>query len=393
MSCRQIWQDIYGIEVLPASVATLADALAYNSGVAAEFLVATHGVKGMWGSGTPIFNLLPVDAYPNLKAPYTTVEKNLATGTSLPNTASVTPVAGIVQPVSVPVVFNAHNLTLFLKLLFQDGVAVTSGTTNAALEISTFTPYAEGCPITFANLVRVKSEAGEADVVDQTMGGVVVNSITLRGEEGGLLEGDVEFIGAKWELQDLSDAVIAAIEPFDPIAPLRFEDLTVRLGDIGTGTAINVPSFEVTLSSNVKSFFYNENFVKEVMMGKFSGEGSISIPWNDPTAGSVGVINDFIAGTDQVLSLVWGATTWDSSSVDPLEFGCDVLSASAKNGLVDNYFAMHMNIKYSDYEEADRDENPMIDAPFMVIQDSADTVSTITCQTGYAVAGNSWVEP
>lgn len=391
MGCRQIWEDIYGIEILTAvGVTSLATAI--SNGI--EFTTAGTDSRGIVsnGSSTNIFNMLPVDAYPSFKAPLGLVEKSLATGKSIDNVYSLTTVSSTPQPVTIPVLWNAHNLAFFQKLFFQNGVSVANGTTNTALEIMTAIPYTDACPTTFGNAVRVRQDGGDGDGVDEILQGVICTKIVLRSEEGGVLEGEIELLGAKWSEGDLTAPQVLAITPFDGLAALKFEDCTIKMqssSDPTTMDTLNVPKFEITLDNGAVGHFYNENTLSTLNLMRFKLEGSMDVPWNDTSAqGSKKQIADFAAGRDKVLSIVWGNSAFNPVAASPT-FGADTLTD--KNSVsTNNYFGLHFNMRITDYDSTDLDESPITAINFRMVEDAAGTIGTFKATTGYLKATNTY---
>lgn len=389
MACRQIWEDVYALEVFQSG--TSLSAITGNQ----PAFTGTHGVRGDWtGTGTGDlthkYNLLVDDAYPVVKAANTVVEKNLVTGDSLQNIVSVTQVTSKPDSVVIPVVFNAHNLSAFFYTFFQDGVTINSGTTNTALEILTCVPYSDACPTIYSNLVRFRQDAADSDEVDQTLHAVVPTRILIRGEEGGLIDGEVEFLGAKWEDYDLSGKLTTA-QGFDTTAPLKFEDLTVKLD----GVEVSIPSFECTFENGLVHQYYNQVSAQSVTLGKMMFTGTITIPWNDATAqGLDKQIDDFRAGNMKRLSLVWGNpsfTQFSQGDTGTTDYGgTDIASGAAKNSIVNNYFAIHAYVRIMDYDETEIDEVPMIPFDFKALKDSDGTMAGVTSYVAYDVSKNTW---
>jgi hypothetical protein len=394
MPCRQIWEDVYALEVFETGT-SLSDITGNDPA-----FTDTHGVRGDWtGTGTGDlthkYNLLVDDAHPVVKAQNTVVEKNLVTGLSMENTVSVTQVVSQPDSVVTPVVFNAHNLSAFFWLFFQDGVTINAGTTNTALEILTCVPYADACPSAFGNLVRFRQDAGENNIVDQALKGVVPSRMVIRGEEGGLIEGEIEWEGAQWEDLEL-DALLATASGFDTTAPLKFEDLTVKIDD----TAVSVPAFEVTFEAPVIQQYFNQISAQSVTQGRLSFTGNITLPWNEAytipagTGQYVVPIKNFYDGTMIKLSLVWGDDTFTQFAVGDTGTtdygGTDVLPANAKNTITNNYFAIHSYVRIMDYDENDIDENPMIPIDFKALVDDDGTIGGVTSYVAFDVTKNTW---
>jgi len=390
MGCRQIWEDIYALEVFKNNT-TLASIVAGS----ATFGIGRHGVRGGFGTGVgnlvPKYNMLVDGAYPPLKASYKTVEKNLATGKSMQNVISLTPVTSKPDPVTIPLVWNAHNLSTIMKLFFQDGVTLTTGTANTALQIMTCVPFADACPVVYGNLVRFRQDTDGTDTVDQILKGVVPTRVLIKGEEGGVIEGEVEFLGAKWSHEDLSALLTNAIG-YDETPPLKFEDLTVKLGT----STISIPSFEFTFSNTMVHHFYNEVNAVAVTLGRLKVEATVTIPWNDASAeGSDQQITDFAAGQSKLLQLIWGnpATAVVKGAAVPTLFGgVDTTSGNAKNSIVDNYFSINSMLRIMDYDENDIDENPMVQTNFLGIVDEVNTLNGVTVFVGYNATKNNWTE-
>lgn len=386
MACRQIWQDIYAIESFK-STTSLTSILAITPQFA-----GTKGLRGTFATNQK-YNLLVDDAYPVVKAANAVVEKNLATGKSLQNAVSITPVTARPESVTVPVVFNAHNLAMFLRLFFQDGVTLANGTTNTALQIMTCVPYTSACPIVYGNLVRFRQDTADSDNIDQALQGIIPIRMVIRGAEGGLVEGEVEFQGAKWEDYDLSAKVTTA-SAFDTLAPLKFEDLTVKLD----GTAVSIPAFEITVERPLMSKYYNQVSAQSVTMGRLSFTGSITVPWNDGYSiqgNEQEVITNYRAGTLVLTSLVWGNASFTQFTTGmgaPNTSDVDVLAASAKNLVDSNYFAIHAVVKLTDYDENDIDEVPMVPMTFKAIEDSQSTIKGVTFRSAYKKVDNDWTE-
>ncbi|MFV2014553.1 MAG: hypothetical protein ACC656_03940, partial [Candidatus Heimdallarchaeota archaeon] len=361
----------------------------------------THGVRGNAdGSGdlTPKYNLLVDDAFPPLKAANTVVEKTLVTGKALDNTVSITQVTSKPDSVVVPLVFNAHNLSSFLRLFFQDGVTWADGVTNSALEVQTNVPYSSACPVVYGNLVRFKQDTADTDDIDQVLHGVVPSRILIRGEEGGLIEGEVEFLGAKWEDYDLSSSLTTA-EGFDTTAPLKFEDLTIKIAKGAEAAAtISVPAFEIVFENDLVHQYYNETSAQQVSMGRMRMTGNLTIPFNDAytvQSSEHEIITNFRNGTMLRLSLVWGANGFtlfslNDTSLAASKNGVDVLTANAKNSIVNNYLGIHALVRILDYDETEIDLNPMVPIDFKALEDDNSTVSGVSVYCGYDKSKNTW---
>jgi hypothetical protein len=379
---RNNWEDVYALEIFPSGT-TLTQIVA---GDPVFDGVTTKGVRGIVGNASKcIYNLIPEGEHPTIKASTGLVQSDLAIGKSLDNVASYTAVTKKPDNQTFNVLYNANNLSAFFKLFFQSGISIAAGTTNTALQIMTCTPYLDSAPVQYGNYIRFMQNSGESDEVDEVFKGIIVKKITLKSEEGGIVNGDVELMGAGFDQGSFAGAAstgkLAKCQPFDPIIPLRFEDLTVVLGT----STISIPKFELTFENNAIAHYYNETAAKIIALGKLQVSGTMSIPWNDTSSeGKNKQITDYIANLDKSLRLIWG---------NPLGSGSlevDVLAADAKNLISNNYLAIDLNIKITDYNMSDIDGLPMIDITFSSVQDEDDTNGTVTVRLGYAIANNSW---
>jgi hypothetical protein len=374
--CRNIWEDVYALEIFQTGT-SLSDITSNNPVFDG---VSTKGVRGIYGTSA-IYNLLPTE-HPNLKAQQGTVKKDLATGKPIDNVVSYTSVTIRPENFVLPVVFNAHNLSAFLKLQFQSAIQVADGVTNTALQIMTATPYTDTCPVVYGNLVKFMQGDTGGSAVDQILRGVLVTRITIRGEEGGVIEGEVEFAGSNFTQLDFAgtspNGPLAKSLPFDDTPPLRFEDLTVKLNAV----TVSIPRFELNINTNVVMKFYNEVAAKAVNMGMLNVDGTVVVPWNDGSAqGSNKQITDYVSGIDKTLLFLWGNPTTD---------GVDTLPANAKNNIDGNYFSAALNIRITDYEQNDIDGLPMLETQFAIVEDASNTNGTVTLKSAYKKSLNVW---
>jgi len=380
MGQRNIWEEIFALEI-------------FNTGTSLSSIVSgspvfdastTKGVRGIFGTGAnTVYNLLPTE-HSEIKAQAGSIKHDLVTGKSIDNVVSYTSVTTKPENAVIPVLYNSNNLSAFFKLWCQSGVTVANGTTNTALQIMTCVPYTDTQPTVFGNLIKFMQDSGETDPVDQLLKGVLIKRINIKGEEGGVIDGELEYMGAKRGDGNYAGSsgtgALAKSKPFDSITPLKFEDLTVILG----GQTISVPKFDITFENNAFSHYYNETSAKALNLGKIDVTGTLTVPWNDTTSeGKNKQITDFISGIDKTLEFVWGNPTGGSGAVD-------VLAANAKNQVSNNYFSIRLNIRISDYTQNDIDGLPMIEASFAIVEDEANTNSTMTVQIGYDKTKNLW---
>jgi hypothetical protein len=415
---RQIWEDIYSVGIIDASLGndlSKIQAMIDNTALLPAFESnKIHGVCGV-GNASGLnhkYNMMPMDDYPVFKENFNIVNKNFAVGNAMDNVRSYIPVSGSPEPVTIKLAWNAINLTFFLRLFMQDGaLALETPAVNSGLEISKFIPYTSAIPVRYGIAVRFKQAAAGTDAVDQVMVGIICSKITIRGEEGGIIEGEVDLIPVGLLTLNMSNQLNNNTKAFDDTPVLKFEDTLVFLGKHSKGSVqlignqISIPSFELTLENNVKSQFFNWPNAQNITLGRFKASGSIPVPWN--TANSEGLnqqIKDFKAGVDKTLTIVWGADKTNAANRNDMEngwinttlgtaagFGVDTNKTKAKNGLDNNYVSINLNIKYDDYDETDIDENPMNDMKFVSVQNDKNTFNVCTILTAYDKTKNSYV--
>jgi len=188
-------------------------------------------------------------------------------------------------------------LALFFQLLFH--VRATEAATTPFLK--TFIPYAEGDSDVVACAALVKQmSAGTAN--SHMIGGAIIKSLTITGEEGQPIKLSAEFTGYNM-VSDFDFDAAANILEFDTTACLMWQNASVKIA----GTAANIPGFSLTISNNAVEKFYNTPHVTKYVLGDFTATGSISVPWSATTVGANAQIDNFVAGTDTLLQIRWGA--------------------------------------------------------------------------------------
>lgn len=353
MGQRHIWEDIYALEIFPTT-ATLASLTAASAPTFDG--VSTTGVRGITGvAGTSftnvVYNLLPTD-HQTLKASSNLLEKDVVTGKSIDNAVALTPVTKKPENVTIPLIWNNHNFGAMALLFFQNGCSFTN---NAGTSVITAVPYTDSAPVRFGSLIRFMQDIGESDAVDQWMKAVIIKKLTIKGEEGGIFEGDAEFMPAAWVQGSFAGTAgqkLATCKPFDVNRALRFEDCTVQLGNIVAGTAtgtyqtISVPKMDITFENNAFSHFYNASAAKVLALGKLEVTGTLTVPWNDSSSeGKNKQITDFIAGNTKQLKL---------TLVETGNFNVTI----------------ELSAKITDYTQNDIDGLPMLEIKFKMIEDN-----------------------
>lgn len=247
---------------------------------------------------------------------------------------------------------HAHsNITgLFLSLLAQNGYSETAVTPDStAVRIGKMVPYVTPAINrygSFAGIVQKMATSGAPATKVQDSNALIrcalPSSVKLSAEEGGILTLAAEMMGAKWSssfsltgtTKTNYDTNAKALTK----ANLKWQNATVLLLDalsapgvlanpVAATNAIKLQGFELTLSNNLTSKFYNSDTISSFILGKFTGEGTFTIPWYVPgnlTESYWAQIADFQAGTVKHLIIYWGTAPSFTSglpAVSPLATG------------------------------------------------------------------------
>lgn len=294
MPIRTTWEDLYSIEQTASLTAK------------PTFAATAIGMEGDGSAGGKF--LMPLTDHPHLKPTSATQETELAVGLSQRVALEYNQTIAEPSTVTINMLANSYNLSLFLWLLFQSGAAET-GTPVLTMECI---PYIVPTIEVYAAITRILGgTAGDADTVSQYMPGCICRSITLSGETGGLITLSAEMIGATWAVanDDLGTETWTSLT-FSNIAPLKFQDAAFTLDS----NTVETPAFSITISNNAVAQFYNNSTIQRYIMGRLTMEGNFAIPWSVATEGGNTAINDFIAGNVMDMELYWGSLAATAAS-------------------------------------------------------------------------------
>jgi hypothetical protein len=298
MSSRNVWQDIYGLRVY--NTGTLSEG-GVGADTASEFNTATADadafIAGAIGVDTSKY-AIPLLNHPTFSPGAMVINNRKAVGTSYRRTGNC---LEYVQGSRVPTVTYEADATpkllaVFCQLLFQGGV--TEAATNPFLK--TCIPYVSGDAdvVACAALVRQMSLGGTDS---HMIGGAIIKSLTISGEEGQPIKLSAEFTGYNM-VSDFDFNAAANILEFDNSSCLLFQNSTATL----EGDAMNIDKFELTITNNAVAKFYNTAHVTKYVLGDFTATGSFRMPWSIASIGGNTQLNNFTAGTDKLFRVYWG---------------------------------------------------------------------------------------
>lgn len=274
---RQIWADVYAIGFNTTGISTASNA----------------------SFGIPLTN------HPNLEPGTQVVNQRKAIGTSYRSTQ-----AGMeyVNTVAVPETsfeldVTKSSLSHFLWSLFQKSGFQGAATTYTKY----FVPYEDPALEMWLTLVRKIAASGDAN--SHRMIGCVVKSISISGEAGGVIKATVGFQGYSTERnRDIASDTLT----FSTNSVLLFQDLTCTVA----GSAANIDKFTFNITNNAVTKFFDSATAVHHLLGDFTVDGSVTIPWSDSNRGGNTEINAFVAGTPSRLNINWGGHEIASSDGD-----------------------------------------------------------------------------
>ena len=318
MSERNNFEDMYCFRVTTGSLIGAivpADTSAFNdpSHQADAFVSGDNGVTGDTNMGvtTGVYGL-PLTNHPNMDFGQSQIVQRKALGQSYQD-AQVG--REFLLSTRFPVTtwefdVTYKNIAPFLWALFQNG-AVDGG---SATYVKVFSPYSAG-NVTEVHLAlcRVMStQVGSNN--SHLFGGCIVDSITFTGEEGQPLKASVSLIGYNG-VSDFDFGGSANICSYDTTAPLMFQDASFSVA----GTAVNIPSFNITITNNARPAFYDSKHPVKYIYGDINATGSFQLPWGQATVGGNVELNKYIAGTSSEFKAMWG------SGSDPVATAADFM--------------------------------------------------------------------
>lgn len=329
MPVRAKWQDKYGI----CQCATPTPATGYT--VTSKTFLATD-------IGLELAKLaLPLTNNPMLDSGLNVIDTRKAIGeaTRRVGTGYEFTVEGMEPVVTLEMEATANMLALFSWLLFQKGASEGVATTY----MKTCIPYTDcECEI-YASILRQMS-AGTAD--SHVVHGAICKVMNLSANQGEALKLSAEMLGANF-FNNFDFDLQASLLDFSAKAPLLFQDCTITLD----GTTIHIPGFSLALSNNAVAKRYSSSRVYTYVLGDLTGEGTLTLPWGEATEGGNEQLNNFLAGTDVLLTVLWG----------------NVVSPT------DGSFKITANVRYSGAELTTEDEIAT-SCPFTVANDGTNSI-------------------
>lgn len=267
MATRSIWSDLYGVGYGTTDISTAANT----------------------SFGIPLLN------HPGFSPGTQTINQRKAVGTSYRQTGSC---LEYVQGSSIPTTsfemdVSAKNIGVFLWSLFQSGAFQGASSTY----IKYFVPYESATTDVWLTLVRKLAESG--DLNSHQIVGAIVKSITFSAEEGQHLKATIEFQGYSFSS---AHNVISDTFTFHTASCLLWQNAVITLD----GHTINVPKFDLTISNNALTKFYDNATAVRHDAGEFIATGNITIPWATSDEGLNVQLNEFAAGTPSRLVIYWG---------------------------------------------------------------------------------------
>ena len=296
---------------------------------------------------------MPLTDHPHLKPSTGTVENELAVGESTRRSLEYNQTISQPGTVTINMLANAYNSSLFIWLLLQSGCSEA----DAAINTLTGIPYTSPDPEIYAAVTRILGgTAGNADAVSQYMVGCICNSLTFSGETGGILTLSAEIMAADHAIaaNNLGTVSWSALT-FSDKAPLKFQDMSFELGT----QAVDTPSFSITITNGATAQFYNNGTIQRYVLGRINVEGTFSVPFGDANEGGNAQIQDFKDGVDMTAEFFWGSD-----------------DATTENSL-----AIQSNIRFTDTEMADAEGEIITSCPFAGVNDG--TNAAVGLLAGY----------
>ncbi|MEC8945381.1 MAG: hypothetical protein VYD72_03215, partial [Chloroflexota bacterium] len=255
MATRTIWQDVYagfidvGSTTLAQNLARTytgsAATLAFRTAESSNDNNADVGIQGIPDGGVQKYGL-PLTDHPNFKAPSGSLDTEQARGISARHSGEFDTVqTGDPVEFNLPMLGNAYNVSMFSRLLFQNGCSVS----GSGQQLQTATTYDSADPEVFGSFVRFLQPAGGTDAIDNVVQGAICSSLTMSGEAGNVLTIEPTIRAAKWSQVDCGTGnLVNTAAVFDDANNLKFEDCTVAIKHDGSSwVEVFSPSISVTV--------------------------------------------------------------------------------------------------------------------------------------------------
>ena len=373
MATRTIWQDLYGFELdMGQTVGSVG--LAAHVAALPTYTGADVGIQG-----TAVANgkfSLPLTDHPNFKSPSASVDTEEARGLSVRHDDEFNvAVSGDPIEFSLPMLGNAYNVGAMTALLFQSGAEEDSPAGQVDMHRMTGSAYTSADCDNYGYFTRSIQSASDSDEVDLMIKGGICSSLTIAGEQGGLLTIEPTIQAANWSQVDLSGLTTTLATSFADISPLKYQDATVGIEySSGNWAEIFVPSISITINTNPMFNFYNDDAAASIHLGRMSIEGTISFPWDpgDDNVDKNWVIGKFLDGEPFRIAWFWGQSGASVDIDSDYALGDALMDRYKNDGSgtnPKNFVSVVVNAKVTDYEVAG-DNELMIEATFQGVKDS-----------------------
>lgn len=204
-----------------------------------------------------------------------------------------------------------------LASLFQTAGDFEGGSTTFTKIFTIYTSAPDfaakaGTPLTAPFLLSIIKNMNTADESWRLVSSVC-RSLTLSSEEGGPLVASAEFIGKDLEVNYNA----AGTYTLPTLAPLLYQNCaagTVNTTDVDDAspaiaiTAVPIKTFSITMSNNATVRFDSNQNANQIILGDFTVEGSMTLPWGREDSNENLDIGNFITGTCQRWGFGWGTT-------------------------------------------------------------------------------------
>ena len=284
MPLRTPWQDRYFLSTQTTSISTAAGFTSSNIGI--------------------LLNVFALDVtnHPHLDPGQQIEDYRVATGLSVRSVRSGVTADEFQQTRKEPSVTlefqaSAYNLAPFLWSLFQTGASEGA----AAVYPKTCIAYTDPAAEMWMSIARQMS-ASTAD--SHRMDGAICRSLTLEAAGQGVVKATAEMIG-----YDVATNVNVSgyTATWPNKAPLLWRNAGASLGTYVASTVIGIDGFRLTMSNNAVGIYYDDHRPQKWVLGDFTIEGQIAVPWAAATVGGNVEFDKFVAGTPSRLRLLWGS--------------------------------------------------------------------------------------
>ncbi len=191
----------------------------------------------------------------------------------------------------------------FLRLFFQRGSLQDSEDAT----IKWFYPYSydsNGCSCeVWGTIVR---DLSSGETLSHRVSGAIVKSLTISVNAAEYISIRSELIGRALETNHDSsgDTFTLTTE-----SPLLWRNVASKIGDSYTALqTCDLKDFALSVKNDAKSRVFNSSAIQKFNLGRVTGLGSITIPWENTSTGWTNntALDDMFSGELTRLSLYWG---------------------------------------------------------------------------------------